>query len=209
MALEAAATAATEAHEKADAAVEELEAKLTALDERQTDLLDGSKDASLNSAVEGLATAIAREDLASLYKQAMATETPEDEKIVRTLRDIEPKLARREAEAEEVRKAAVDLARKRAELEQSRDNFHRSGYGNPRGQFADGALIGSIITSVLQGAMTSKNLNDALGKGFSVRKPPRGGGSFGGGLRFPSSPSRPSMPSPPRSRGGFRTGGRF
>jgi len=209
VALETAVAAATEAHDKADAAVEELETKLAALDQRQNELLDASKDGSLNTAVEGLAAAIAREDLASLYKEAMATETPEDEKIVRLLRDIEPKLARREAEAEEVRKAAVELARKRAELEQSRDTFHRSGYNNPRGQFADGALIGSIITSVLQGAMTSKNLDDVLGKGFSVRKPPRGGGSFGGGLRFPSSPSRPSMPSPPRSRGGFRTGGRF
>ncbi|MCB1487874.1 MAG: hypothetical protein KDJ88_10500 [Bauldia sp.] len=214
VALESAVAAATEAHDKADAAVEALEAKLAGLDQRQNELLDVSKDASLNTAVEGLVAAIAREDLASLYKEAMATETPEDEKIVRMLRDIEPKLARREAEAEEVRKAAVELAHKRAELEQSRDNFHRSGYNDPRGQFADGALIGSIITSVLQGAMTSKNLNDALGRGFSVRNPPRGGGSFGGGLRFPSSPSRsspsrPSMPSRPRGGGGFRTGGRF
>ncbi len=207
--LEAAVTAATEAHDKADAAVEELEAKLAALDERQATLLDGSKDPSMTTAIEGLAAAIAREDLSALYKEAMATATPEDEKIVKVLRDIEPKLERREAEAEEVRKAAVELARKRAELEASRDNFHRSGYSDPRGQFADGALIGSIITSVLQGAMSSKNLNDALGKGFSVRKPPHGTGSFGGGLRFPSHPSRPSMPSSPRGHGGFRTGGRF
>ena len=141
VALESAVAAATEAHDKADAAVEALEAKLAGLDQRQNELLDVSKDASLNTAVEGLVAAIAREDLASLYKEAMATETPEDEKIVRMLRDIEPKLARREAEAEEVRKAAVELAHKRAELEQSRDNFHRSGYNDPRGQFADGALI--------------------------------------------------------------------
>ncbi|MEP2743854.1 hypothetical protein [Bauldia litoralis] len=214
VALESEVAAATEAHDKADAAVEEIEAKLATLDERQATMLDGARDPALTSAIDGLATAIAREDLSTLYKEAMATPTPEDEKIVRMLREIEPKLARREAEAEEVRKAAVELARKRAELETSRETFHRSGYNNPRGQFANGALIGSIITSVLNGAMSSKNLNDALGKGFSVRKPPRSSSSFGGGLRFPSSSgrsiSRPSRPSAPRrSSGGFRTGGRF
>ncbi len=204
--LEADVAEATRAHDKADAAVGELEAKLAAIDERRTGLLDGSKDETLNKAIDGLAAAIARDDLATLYKQALATETPEDERIVAKLREIEPTLARREAEAEEVRKAAVELARKRTELERSRDNFHSSGYNQPRGQFADGALIGSIITGVLAGAMSSRNLNDAFGKGFSVRQPPRGGSSFGGGLKFPS---RPSMPSPPRGGGGFRTGGRF
>jgi chromosome segregation ATPase len=204
--LEADVAEATRAHDKADAAVGELEAKLAAIDERRTGLLDGSKDETLNKAIDGLAAAIARDDLATLYKQALATETPEDERIVAKLREIEPTLARREAEAEEVRKAAVELARKRTELERSRDNFHSSGYNQPRGQFADGALIGSIITGVLAGAMSSRNLNDAFGKGFSVRQPPRGGSSFGGGLKFPS---RPSMPSRPRGGGGFRTGGRF
>ena len=60
--------------------------------------------------------------------------------------------------------------------------------------------------------MSSRNLNDALGKGFSVRKPPRGGGSFGGGLQIPEQsgrPGAPRRPSPPRGGGGFRTGGRF
>lgn len=204
--LEADVEAANAAHDKADAAVEELEGKLATLDEQHATLLDGSKDPSLTAAIDGLAAAIAREDLATLYKEAMATPTPEDEQIVKKLRDIEPTLARREAEAEEVRKAAVELARKRAELEHSRDDFYRSGYDHPRGEFSDGVLIGSIIQGVLQGVMSSRNLNDAFGKGFSIRNPPRRGGSFGGGLKFPTRPSRPSMP---RSRGGFRTGGRF
>ncbi len=207
--LESAVKAANAAHEKADAAVEELEGKLASLDEQHATLLDSAKDPSLTSALDGLAAAIAREDLATLYKEAMATATPEDEQIVKKLRDIEPTLARREAEAEEVRKAAVELARKRAELERSRDDFYQSGYNHPRGEFSDGVLIGSIIQGVLQGVMSSRNLNDAFGKGFSIPNPPRGGSSFGGGLKFPSRPSRPSMPSPPRSRGGFRTGGRF
>ncbi|MCP4381552.1 MAG: hypothetical protein GY798_09080 [Hyphomicrobiales bacterium] len=202
-ALEAEMDAADKARDKADADIEALEDKLARLNERLSGLLDGSKDKAVHSAVEGLAQAIAREDLATLYKEAQKTETPEDEKIVSSLRDIESTLVRRDAEAEEVRKAAVDLARKRAELEQSRDHFHRSGYNQPRGTFADGALIGSILTGVLSGALSSKNLNEALGKGFRVRKPRRGGTSFGG-LKFPSGSSSRS-----RGGGGFRTGGRF
>ena len=99
----------------------------------------------------------------------------------------------------------MELAHKRSELEHSRDRFRSEGYDSPRGEFVNGALIGTIVSEILRGAMNSRNLNDALADGFR-RRPPRGGGSFGGGLRLPSGrpPSMPKMP-----RGGFRTGGRF
>jgi hypothetical protein len=211
--LEAKAAAADDARKAFGAELDGMKAELAALDTEQAALLDPAGDHSLAKAIDGLAAAIAREDLAALHQEALQTPTPEDERIVATLKEIEPALRRREAEAEEVRKTAVALGKKRAELEESRASFHREGYDDPRGRFSNGPDIGSVIGGVLGGMLSSGNLNDAFGRGWS--SPSRGSGStFGGGIRFPgggssSRPSRPSAPSRPSSRGGFRTGGRF
>lgn len=208
--LEARAAAADDARRAFATELDGMKDELAALDKEQAALLDPGGEHSLSKAIEGLAAAIAREDLATLHRQALQTPTPEDERIVATLKEIEPALRRREAEAEEVRKTAVALARKRAELEESRANFHRARYDDPRGRFSNGPDIGSVIGGVLGGMLSSRNLNDAFGRGWST--PSRGKGStFGGGIRFPSGgpSSRPSAPSRPSSRGGFRTGGRF
>ena len=206
--LEAEVEAATKARDDVDRQIEELQSEIAGIDERQAAFLDGSQDPLLSAALDGLTQAIAREELSDLYQEALATKTPEDEKIVRRLRDVEARLARREAEAEEVRSAAVELARKRAELEHSRDDFHRSGYDQPQGRFADGGIIGGVIQEILKGAMSSNALNDVLRDGFSVPKSSRRRGSFGGGVRMPR-PSRKSSGSRSRSSGGFKTGGGF
>jgi hypothetical protein len=78
--------------------------ELAALDKEQADLLDPAGPLSLSKSIEGLAAALTRIDLATLHQQALKTPTPEDERIVATLREIEPALRRREAEAEEVRR---------------------------------------------------------------------------------------------------------
>jgi hypothetical protein len=199
--LEAAAAEAEESRTALSAELDAMKAGLAALDKEQAALVDPASDNSLARAIEGLAAAIAREDLAALHRAALATPTPEDERIIATLREIEPALKRREAEAEEVRKAAVALARKRAELEESRASYYRAGYDDPRGRFDNEDLLGDIIGGVLGGILSSRNLNDAMNRGYSSRGR---GSSFGGGLRLPSRPSAPSRP-----RGGFRTGGRF
>jgi len=211
-ALEAAAAEADNTRKALAAELDARKAELAALDQEQGALLDPSGSAPLARAIEGLAAALAREDLAHLHREALKTPTPEDERIVATLREIEPALRRREAEGEEIRRTATELARKRTELEQSRETFRREGYDDPRGRFSNGPDIGDIIGGMIGGMMTSRNLDDAFGRGWS--KPSRGSGStFGGGIRFPSGgswsrpSSRPSAPS--RPRGGFRTGGRF
>ena len=209
-ALEAAVAAEQKALAEAEATLDEAEAALAGNEEEQRKLLDPANDQSLSRATDDIAAALAREDLSALYQEALKTPTPEDEKIVKHLREIEMALARRDSEAEEVRKASVEMAKKRTELERTRDSFRTSGYNNPRGEFINGAVIGSILTEVLRGATSGRSLDDALRQGYRQR-PPRTGGRFGGGLSFPGSGggSRPRPPSPPRGGGGFRTGGGF
>ena len=154
---------------------------------------------------------MAREDLSVLYREALATPTPKDERIVEALRDLERRIERRDAEAEEVRRAATELAVKRTQLEQSRDHFRKSGFDDPRGQFSNGDLIAAAIEGVIRGALSSGGLNKTLRDGFS-RRSPRAGGSFGGGLRTTRSSRGFGGGFSGGGRmggGGFKTGGGF
>ncbi|MHA1158782.1 MAG: hypothetical protein ACTSP2_08580 [Alphaproteobacteria bacterium] len=198
--LEAAADEADETVEDAEDRVEDSREDLARAAEVHAGYADPRRDADLQAALEVLAEEMKREDLASLYREAVQTPSPRDEQVVSGLRDIERKLERREAEAEEIRRTAVDLATRRAQLEQSRAHFRQSGFDDPRGQFADGDIIATAIAGIIKGVLSSGGLDKALRDGFS-RRVPRAGGSFGGGHR-----SRRSRGS--RRSGGFSTGGR-
>jgi hypothetical protein len=234
-ALEAAGIAGLEAEladgqrqlEETEADIAKVREALTALDAETLDLFEEEADPAIKSAVDDLATALSRDDLRSLYRAALETATPEDETIIRKLQEIERDLVRVKAQMEEVRAAAVDLARKRAELEQSEKNFRKSGYDDPFGEFMNGAVIGGIIEGIIRGATSGRALDEALGREYR-RRAPRGssrggfdggfGGGFGGGIRLPggfpgagrsSSGSRPSSGGRSSGGGGFRTGGSF
>ncbi len=182
----------------ASSALEEVRASLGGLDTETRGLIDDASDPDIRAALDDLAAAIARDDLRRLYRAALDTPTPEDEAIVKGLQEAERQVVRITAQMEELRAAAVDLARKRMELERSEQTFRTKGYDDPFGGFADGMVIGRVIEGILRGAMSSRNLDDVLGKEYRRRTPRSGGfpGGFGGGFGG----SRPS--------GGFRTGGR-
>jgi chromosome segregation ATPase len=224
-ALEAELAARQSEIEAAEADVAKVREALAALDGETRDLLDETADPAIRTAVEDLARALARDDLRTLYRAALETATPEDEGIVKSLQEIERNLVRVTAQMEEVRAAAVDLARKRAELEQSEKNFRKSGYDDPFGEFLNGAVIGSILEGIIRGAANSRTLDEALGREYRRRAPrgsSRGGmgggptGGFGGGIRlpggfpgFPGGGGRSSGSRPSSGGGGFRTGGSF
>ncbi|CCV05972.1 hypothetical protein MESS2_190041 [Mesorhizobium metallidurans STM 2683] len=168
---------------------------------------EADQDPDYRKAIEILSERLGRQDLQTLYRQALATPTPADEQIVQKLLESGQKIARAEAEIQNIRQTAVDLARKRAELEQSLGQFHQRGYGDPMGGFTNGDVIGGVIGGILSGALRSRNLDDALNGGFRQR-PPRLPGGFGGGLRLPRGGGG-GLGRPPAGGGGFRTGGRF
>lgn len=208
--LEKAVDAAEDAVEVADGKLKALQTKLAELDKQQASLLDERQDVALRGAVEELATALRREDLNTLFRRAQETPTPEDEKIVTALRDVEGALVRKAAEAEEVRKTVVDMARRRSELERSESSFRTSGYNHPLGQFMNNVVIAQIIAAMIRGSASARDLEDAYRNGYS-RRP--GNDSFGGGIRLPRSGQwggGGSWGGGGRSGGGgFRTGGRM
>ncbi|WP_181701481.1 hypothetical protein [Chthonobacter albigriseus] len=194
---------------EAEAAVEKIKADLAGLDDEARGALDETANPEVKGALDGLAAAIAREDLRSLFREAQATPTPEDEAIVQKLLDVERALVRVDAQMEELRKTSLDLAGRRTELEHSGESFRKSGYDDPFGGFINEAVIGGVIEGIIRGALSSGKLEEALGDGFRRRSPRLDRGGFGGGLRIPSMPRGGSQPPRSSGGGGFRTGGSF
>lgn len=203
---------------QAEAGIKEANDELKRLDEKQSALSDPEGDAEYQQVVAMMAEALDREELKTLWNEARQTPTPEDETIVRELTELEEATERGQRQIEEARRAALQIAKKRAELERSRDGFYRAGYDDPTGGFSNGDLIGEVIGGILTGAASTGKLDDILREGF--RRASRSGrGGFGGGLRMPSPGpwrgqnrsrrSRPARRSSQRSKGGFRTGGSF
>lgn len=204
---------------EADARIERLKADLEALDREATGLTDPAADPAMATALDELASALSREDLRTLFREAQATPTPDDEVIVQKLLDVERGLVRVAAQMEELRKTSTELATRRTELERSGDGFRKRGYDDPFGGFINEAVIGGILEGIIRGALSGRALDEALGDGFRKRKPrsdrgslgersglPGGGFRTGGGIK---SSGGFRTGGTDRSSGGFRTGGGF
>lgn len=194
-------TAAEDQVKTLDERISRLEQQDTSLERERSELLGGS---GLAGAVEDLATSMQREDLRVLLRDALQTPSKEDERIVGRLQEIEADLANLAHQTDEARQASIALARKRAELERSRDEFRRSGYERQGGGFTNDKLIGEVIGGIIGGVLSSRELGDALrsgwqGGGSSSSRP--GGSVFGGSQRGGRSQGG--------SSGGFKTGGGF
>ncbi|HJU09277.1 MAG TPA: hypothetical protein VJ728_00295 [Candidatus Binataceae bacterium] len=174
--------------------------ELTALDADQSNAKDEAGDPDYQQALQLLTDRLSREDLGKLYEKARHTPNAEDDRIVQSLQQQEQAIAQVDGQIQEIRKTSIELARKRADLEQSRSRFQQAGYDDPLGGFVNGALIGTILGSILNGSRSSGTLDNVFNDGFRRRLPPSNGGF--GGISFPSGGS-------PSGGGGFRTGGDF
>lgn len=203
--LEAAHRGAEAALKEAEQVIADLKAEDGALEGEIAALQGDGGPWGMGGVLGDLATSLQREDLRSLLREALDTPTPEDERIVRRLQDVEDELAKQARAADEARQAIVELARKKAEIERSRDEVRR--YERGGGGFANDKLVGDVIGGIIGGVLSSRELRDALrsgyrpGRGSSAPSRP-GGGMFGGGPRGGGGSSG-------SGGGGFRTGGGF
>ena len=206
-ALVAAGTEAQEADlSRARAALAEAEKRLaearealSALD-RSYDLSVLEGDAPYRDAVELLAASDAREDLNSLYEEALRTPTPRDEEIVRRIQATDVMIVRAERQVANAHRQLQELVQRRAMIEQEWDGFRRQGYDNPYGSFGNEAVLGNVLGGVLTGMVSGAVLGEVLRGGFHQGPSPWDSG-FGGGSPFPQ----------PGGFGGdgFDTGGSF
>ncbi|MBV8359655.1 MAG: hypothetical protein JO189_17220 [Deltaproteobacteria bacterium] len=175
-------------------------AELTALDADRASVNDEASDPDYRQALEMLTERLSREDLGGLYQKALRTPSPDDDRIVKSLQEQERAIAQTDSQIQQIRRTAIEVAKKRAELEQSRSRFQQAGYDDPLGGFVNGALIGTILGGILNGSRSSGTLDNVFNDGFRRRLPPSNGGF--GGMRLPGGGSQ-------GDGGGFRTGGDF
>jgi hypothetical protein len=171
-----------------------------------------AEDPAHAQAIEILAQADSREDIRELYREAAATRTPADDKVIRQIEQLDGKLARREDEVEQTRHQARDMARRRADIERERDHFRQRGYDNPYGGFRDSLVLGQILGGILQGTVQGGILRDSLRDHYRQRDNSWGGGVVLGPWSHPvpnnqSSPSSSGQWVPPWLDGGGSTGG--
>lgn len=169
--------------DKGNAGIAATQSDLTTLDASHEALVGGD-DPALARALDGVAASLAGTDLKTLYADAFATPTPEDEKIVRRIEEISKGLDQAAHEIETTRAAIREAARRRGELEDTREKFRRSGYDRPGVSFNNENMLGSVIGGIIGGVISSPELWRVILGGYQA---PRGhdGGWIGGGPRVP------------------------
>jgi hypothetical protein len=178
-----------------DDTVEKKHDLLRKVDEARAKLVAGDTNPAYNEALAVIAAADSQDDLATLYAEARRTSTPADDSIVRGIEATDAKIAKTEAEIAGLRRSAQELAKRRAEIEEVRDRFRRTGYDHPQTTFNNSGDIATMLQDVLNGAVRSGLLWDLLRRGYGSR--PTRGTDFGG----------PDFPFPfPTSGGGRRSG---
>jgi hypothetical protein len=187
-----------------DTATTELEAASAALAG-----LDRKRDGALleesgpyKQAIELLAKADAAQDLRTLHAEAAQTPSPKDEAVLRRIEESETAIGRAEAEIGTIRREMRELAFRRSQIEEERDEFKRMGRDNPYGTFGNEQVLSNVLGGILGGLIQGTVLRDVLNKGYGPQSGPWDSDFGGRDVHFP--------PSSDGDRGdGFTTGGSF
>jgi hypothetical protein len=145
----------------------------------------GADDQAWSGAIDLLAEALGREDLQTLYREAVLTRTKSDDEAIASIAAAREALQKTDSEVARIRSEIREMARRRSELEGARDRARRDGYDDPRGSLGGGGeIIGQIIGGILQGAMRGAALDRVFHDNYSAprrRADPDFGNSWGGG----------------------------
>jgi hypothetical protein len=203
--LEQALAKAQAALDAATKVLNDAQAALTALDKERAALVDQGDRQAHDDAIGVLSQAMSRDDIRTLYKDALATKTGDDDKLVQKIDETQRAIAKADAEVSRIRDESREIARRRGELEGVRDNFRRRQYDQPWSGFEldKGQVVSDVIGGIIRGAIQGAVLWSIFEGGYRRRDYGRGGwpGSSVPPMHLPSS-SIPRM-------GGFRTGGGF
>ncbi len=201
--------------EAAQARIAEIDAQMVTLEDRrdeqlkaQRELAQGS-DPAFSAAVNGLAEALGREDIKALLAQARATETGQDDTIVKQIDEVRQRAAEEEAESREQRNRLKTLAARRRELEDIQYEFKKQGFDTSNSRFGNDKLAGDLLNDFLRGGITAADYwgQWQRSQSWTQREQRPAGGSPGGsqgapgGFQWPDS-SFGGGASPSRRQGG-------
>jgi chromosome segregation ATPase len=206
-----------------DLAIQQQEEQYRQLVEQRSAFAAGQDDYSRQSS-DLLLQELQRESLVQLRRRAARTATAEDDQIIRQLTDLDEEYHEVEEILDQHRQVHQRHLNRLNELEEIRRKFKQNRYDSTHSTFANGALLGSMLTEFLRGMANSDELWKTIAsqhRSDQMQSDPWfGSGGFGrksGGVwktprsRAPRSNTTRTRSTTSRSRssGGFRTGGGF
>jgi DNA repair exonuclease SbcCD ATPase subunit len=189
-----------------DSAIEKLEGEFRRLSDERVGYASG-QDPLFQQCIQILVDEFQGDSIRELREEAEATATADDNMIVERLEELDQQREDLRGAIEQHRQMHQRYLDRLQELESIRQRFKRQHYDDSNSTFANGAMIGAILTEFLRGVANSHDVWDTLQR--NQRHVPRrvdpgfGSGGLGGGIW--KTPTRRS--SGRSSSGGFRTGG--
>src|SRR5690606_32197874 len=161
--------AAEAAQAELDRRMEEQEAAIDALTEQRASFASGEDDFS-RRAMELLREALRTEQMRTLRERANRTATPEDDAAVDELTVIRSERPRLEDEVASYRSLHETHRGRVAKLEEIRKRFKEQRFDAVNSEFVNGALIATLLTQLLSGALGVGDVWGSLAKQQRYRK---------------------------------------
>lgn len=177
--LEAERDAAQEAVDDVETRIEATDADITAITQRRAAFSNG-EDEYTQRAVEQLAAALEREELATLERDAARTPFPEDDRIVASLMELEREQRKARFLMENLKQSRARQQQKLEDLARLRRDMQRERMDRPGASFGDGALVALMLANFVKGALDREALMRVLEEQYRYR-PPRTDPTFGSG----------------------------
>lgn len=200
--------------------IDRIDGELDNLD-RQIETLSGAlaefssgEDADFRKAEEHLSVSLQADDLKDLWRNALDTPSPEDEKIIQRIEELRDRIEQVAREIRQDRELQRDFGRRRAELADVIKRFRSKGYGSWESTFNDDSLTTVLLGELVKGAITGADYWARAERSHRRRRPRGRSVAFPGGTGLPKSMGGFGHGSPGGAGGsfgggGFKTGGGF
>ncbi|OEO29896.1 hypothetical protein VW23_001530 [Devosia insulae DS-56] len=205
--------------EKAEARIAAIDQEMVGAEDKrderaraQRELAQGS-DPAFSAAVSGLAEALGREDIQTLLAEARATETGQDDTIVKQIDESRQRATEEDGDSREQKSRLKTLAARRRELEDIQYEFKKQNFDNPRSTFREDKLVGDLLNDFLRGGITaadywgqwrrSQNWTGGVQPQQQRQQDSPWGGNSGGGFSWPDSSFGGGASGGNRRDGGF------
>ncbi|MEM9633260.1 MAG: hypothetical protein AAGA50_18160 [Pseudomonadota bacterium] len=198
--------------------IDQIDAKLDNLDRRIETLssalveFSSGEDTDFQKAEEHLSVSLQADDLNDLWRAALDTPSPEDEKIIQRIEDFRDRVEQVAREIRQDRELQRDISRRRAELADVIKRFRSKGYGSWDSTFSDDKLTTVLLGELIKGAITGADYWARAERAHKRRKPRGRKVAFPNGTGLPKSMG--GFGGSGRGRdgfggGGFKSGGGF
>ncbi|WP_428686778.1 hypothetical protein [Roseibium sp.] len=175
-----------------DSKLDDLDRKIETLSSALVEFSSG-EDSDFKKAEDHLSVSLQSDDLSELWREAMATPSPEDEKIVQRIEDLKDRIEQVARESRQDRELQRDIGRRRSELADVINRFRSNGYGSWESTFSDDKLTTVLLGELVKGAITGAEYWSRAERAHKRRKPrgrqvafpqgtglPKSMGGFGG-----------------------------